>query len=210
MKFKTREEYLVQAVELMRPLFESKDYKIPALHVTCGWPSSGGLGTKTKTIGQCWAPEASSDNKHQIFISPWLQANDETGPLSTLVHEVVHAVVGLPAKHGKLFKECATAVGLEGKMTSTHAGAELMEKIKQWELELGEYPHAKLDPAMRPTKKQSTRMFKCECLQCGFVVRTARKWLEQIGIPHCPKHGKMQSDYIPDGQEDEGLGGNDE
>jgi hypothetical protein len=201
MKFKTREEYLVQAVELMRPLFESKDYKIPALHVTCGWPSTGALSPKSKRIGECWDSKASADGKHQIFISPWLQKNDDAGPLSTLVHEVVHAVVGLAAKHGKLFKECATAVGLEGKMTSTHAGAELMEIIKQWELELGEYPHAKLDPGARPTKKQTTRMFKCECRQCGYVVRTARKWLEEIGIPHCPKHGRMESDYI---QEDGG------
>jgi hypothetical protein len=201
MKHETREQYLKAAVELMRPLFKNKGYEIPPLHVTCGWPSSGGLGRTRKTIGQCWDSTASSDQKHQIFISPWLKDNDPTGPLSTLVHEVVHAVVGIAAKHGKKFKDCATAVGLEGKMTSTNAGPELMENIKGWELELGEYPHAKLDPSMSPVKKQSTRMYKCECLTCGFVVRTARKWLDEIGIPHCPKHGRMESDYI---QEDEG------
>jgi hypothetical protein len=26
-------------------------------------------------------------------------------------------------------------------------------------------------------------MLKCECLACGYTVRTARKWLETAGAP---------------------------
>lgn len=32
---------------------------------------------------------------------------------------------------------------------------------------------------------QTTRMIKCECLECGYVVRTSRKWAA-MGLPICP------------------------
>jgi hypothetical protein len=57
---------------------------------------------------------------------------------------------------------------------------------------VGPYPHAML-VAMRPVaapKKQTARMLKCECMEdgCGYTVRTARKWLVDVGFPICPKH----------------------
>jgi hypothetical protein len=42
-----------------------------------------------------------------------------------------------------------------------------------------------LDITKLKTKKQSTRMVKCECPDCGYIVRTTRKWLEE-GAPICP------------------------
>jgi hypothetical protein len=88
-------------------------------------------------------------------------------------------------------------------MTSTVAGAELLSIIEGWALTLGEYPHAAMDPdAKNGRKKQSTRMIKCECPACGYVVRTARKWLE-IGPPKCPKHGDLIHEPLPDEGEEE-------
>lgn len=43
-------------------------------------------------------------------------------------------------------------------------------------------------------KKQSARMMKCECTECGYLVRTAKKWLDEKGPPHCPDHGCMKAD----------------
>jgi hypothetical protein len=42
------------------------------------------------------------------------------------------------------------------------------------------------------TKKQTTRMVKCQCDKCGYVVRTSRRWLT-IGRPRCTvaAHGKL-------------------
>ncbi len=198
-KYKTREEWLEAAVVIMTPHFERAEYKVPKVRVSCGF----GAGNK-KALGTCWAAEAASDGICQIYVSPLEDKPDiEQGILSTLVHEVVHAVVGHEAKHGKVFKDCAVAVGLEGKMTATVAGPELLETIKSWLTELGDYPHVKLDPALRPTKKQTTRMVKCVCKNddCGFLVRTARQWIDDVGVPHCPKHGKMECDYIPPTEE---------
>lgn len=191
--YQTREQWLEKAVSLSADLFKAHGYEVPRLRVTCGWPSSGGCAAKKRTIGQCWAGEASSDGLNQIFISPWL--DDVAGPsgvLATLVHEVVHAVVGLEAKHGKLFRKCATAVGLEGKMTSTNANEALCREQAAWAEKLGEYPHAKLDKLKSPVKKQTTRMHKAECDECGYTVRLSQKWLDEVGSPWCPKHGAMQ------------------
>lgn len=207
-KYQTREEWLQAAVELMRPLFKSAGYTVPIVRVSCGWPSSGGLGRKSRTIGQAWSKAASSDNVSQIFISPWLDIKvaSECGVLSTLVHEVVHSTVGIEEKHNKVFSKCARAVGLEGKLTHTHAGEKLVEAMKMWAAKLGPYPHGKLDKTKGPVKKQTTRMVKCECPECGYTARVTRKWLDDIGAPHCPKHGVMAY-TIPDelgGDDDEG------
>lgn len=206
-----REAWLTRGVELMTPLFEQNGYKVPPVRVTCGWPSTKGLAAKSRAVGECWSTESAKDGVNQIFISPFLdQSTPDGAVLATLVHEVVHAVVGLKAKHGKLFKKCALAVGLEGKMTATFAGEALKATFAQWEAQLGKYSHAQLDALKRPTKKQSTRMIKCECGTCGFTVRTTRKWLEEVGAPHCPKHGAMEFEIPADLDTNDDDGGENE
>lgn len=200
----TREQWLEAAVEQMRPLFEKHEYKIPAIRVSVGWPSSRGLSAKNRTIGQCWSPDASTDKKAQIFISPWLQKEcDPYGVLPTLIHEVVHAVVGLAAKHGKKFKQCAVAVGLEGKMTATTASGPLLDTCAAWVKKLGPYPHAKLDSMKSPVKKQTTRMIKCECGSCGYIARTSKKGIEAHGSPICPCNHRSMHYELPEGDGDD-------
>lgn len=207
-KYKTREEWLGAAVILMTPLFESAKYKVPQVHVACGWPSSRGLSAKKRVLGQAWCKTASSDKIAQIFISPWLikpidaSHKDGQGVLPTLLHEVVHTVVGNENKHNKVFGKCARAVCLEGKLTSTFAGDKLRESCEQWMIKLGPYPHGKLDMTKSPVKKQTSRMVKCECSECGYVARTTRKWLDDMGAPHCPKHGVMSFE-LPEELEDD-------
>ena len=197
----TREAWLLAAIELMRPLFESAGYKIPSIRVACGWPSRGGLGTASRVIGQAWSPDAASDKIGQIFISPYLNGDvkEICGVLPTLVHEVAHEVVGVQNKHNKIFGKCARAVGLEGKLTHTVAGEKLLAACKQWAEKLGEYPHGQLDQTKGPSKKQSTRLIKCECPDCGYVCRTTRKWIDDAGAPICPQHRTAAMRYeIPD------------
>jgi len=133
------------------------------------------------------------------------------GVLPTLVHELAHGALGNDKGHGKEFKKLATALGLEGKMTSTNAGAALVARCADVVKLLGEYPHAQIIPGQgEPAgkKKQSVRMMKCECGECGYVARVARKWL-LLGAPICPKHGAMSFDEAAlegydDGDETEG------
>ena len=203
----TREQWLELAIALLAPLFTGKDYEFPKVRVSCGFPSSRAL-TRKKAIGECWASEAAEDGTAQIFISPLVK--DSVEVLAILIHEAVHAVVGGKAHHGKVFRKCALAVGLAGKMTSTHAGDELIETFKEMVSQsLGDYPHAILTPGGRPTKKQTTRMVKCECEKCGYAVRTSRKWLDEAGAPLCPCNKKAMKFEIPAELEPENGGDND-
>lgn len=181
-----REQWLETAVQKLRPVFLGHGYTVPELRVSVGWPSSGGLGNKKRTIGQCWFGTAAADGKPQLFISPLLEdPRDPMGVLATLVHEIGHTVVGPDAKHGPKFKKMATKVGLAGKPTSTHAGEDLMARLILLADELGDFPHSKIVPVKAP-KVQSTRMKKMECEGCGYVARTTKKWLDECGPVICP------------------------
>ncbi len=209
-KHKTREGWLEAAVSLMAPLFEQHGYTIPAVRVACGWPVRGGCAAKKRVLGECWTKDAATDGLAQIFISPYLI--DTTEVLATLIHEVVHAVVGHKEKHNKVFGKCARAVGLEGKLTATHASEALAATCKTWTEALGEYPHAKLDGLKTDSKKQGTRLLKALCGSktesyeetCGYTVRVTKKWLDEVGAPHCPIHGEMSVDKPADVDEDGG------
>lgn len=46
------------------------------------------------------------------------------------------------------------------------------------------------EPDSSRPPKQTTRLRKAECGECGYNVRVTSKWLE-VGPPHCPQHGAM-------------------
>lgn len=172
-----RETYLNYITEqYIRPHFKAQGYTIPAnVRMACS------LTSKKKHIGECWSSIASEDNHFEIFIAPAIADSSEV--IAILIHELIHATVGLQAGHGKEFKQCALSVGLEGKMTATIASPQLKETIMSWIAEAGEYPHAPLTQSN--IKKQSTRMIKCVCLACDYQVYTSRKWLD-LAMPTCP------------------------
>lgn len=109
-----REQWLTDGVSRLRELFKIKGFHIPEnIKVTCGFPSTNGTARKSRTIGQVWDKTQSSADVYEIFISPTI--DNAASVLATLAHELVHVVVGLKAGHGKMFKQCALAIGLEGK-----------------------------------------------------------------------------------------------
>jgi hypothetical protein len=172
-----RETYLNHITNTYaRPLFESKGYTIPDnIRMSCS------LTSRKQAIGQCWSSEASGDNHFEIFIAP--SQADSVEVIDTLIHELCHATVGNRAGHGKVFKQCANAVGLEGQMRSASANAELKALIQSWVNEAGQYPHAPLTQS--GIKKQGTRMIKCVCSHCEYQVYTSKKWIE-VALPTCP------------------------
>lgn len=191
MNDRNRELWLLKAIEMhLRKLFKQHGKVLPEVKVSVGLPS--GRGSK-KAIGQHWSPEASDDKKGTIFISPTIADSIEV--LGTLVHELVHASVGNKAGHGPVFRSVAVAIGLEGKMRSTVAGVELQKELETIVKRLGKYPHAKLNLAMNPIKKQTTRMIKMECLECGYIARASRKVISEKGTVLCPCNGEpMQAE----------------
>ena len=181
----TREAWLLAGVSLLHARFTEAGYGVPDnVRVTCGWPSKGALARKHQRIGECWADSMSKGKVFEVFISPTLA--EPVKVLDVLTHELVHATVGLKAKHGKLFKRCALAVGLEGKMRWTNAGAELVKALTGYANTLGHYPHDELEHMTTGERKQGTRLIKAECGVCGYTVRVTRKWLDLAGAPLCP------------------------
>ncbi len=189
-----REAWLEKAIQKFgKDLFKPVGYTIPKVRVSVGLPY--GRGSK-KAIGQHWVPEASDDKVGSIFISPTINYGVEV--LGTLVHELVHASVGNQFKHGPKFRKCAVAVGLEGPMKATVAGDALTVEIKKIIKAIGKYPHAKLNLAMRPTKKQTTRMLKVHCPTCDFTCRAALTKIIASGVPLCGCNHKPMDFELPD------------
>lgn len=184
-----REDWLNAATTEMKPWFVAEAAPLPeTLRVSCGWPSRGGQSAKKRSIGQCWNPIASADGTTEVFISPVLA--DAVRVLDVLVHELVHAAVGVDKGHKGPFRKLAKALGLEGKMTETNAGPELTERLNVLAEKLGPYPHASLD-AKLGLKKQGTRMLKASCPDCGYTVRLTAKWAD-YGMPTCVCGGLIE------------------
>jgi hypothetical protein len=108
-----REAWLDRAKTELGPLFAAQQYGIPAVRVTCGFPSSNARPGRKQTIGECWDGSQAEDGVAQIFISPVLR--DSVRVLGVLVHELVHAVVGCEEGHKGAFAKLARALGLTGK-----------------------------------------------------------------------------------------------
>lgn len=188
-----REGWLLRLSKIMdRELF---DNQMPKYRVTCGFPSQRGVATKGKVIGQHWPAIHSTDETHELIVS--ITIDEPVLVAGTLAHEMIHALCPNAGHRGE-FREHALRIGLTGKMTATEEGPKFIEWVTPHLKELGPYPHARINyEEAAKIKKQSTRMIKCECETCGYIVRTSRKQIDENGMPVCanPTHGPMYSEY---------------
>lgn len=210
-----RETWLNELAALMAPRFADLGHPLPPFRVSVGFVSTGMGGDR---IGECWDKTASADRKFEIFIRP--DASGSKKVAFILAHELIHAAVGLKEGHKGNFAKVALALGFPRPLT--HAGAmteEMLSWLEPMLAQLGEIPHAPLTwrkgkvergaggvtptdgdgeegeegPTSSAPKKQSTRLHKVACAECGYTVRVTAKWLE-IGPPHCPHHGAMKAE----------------
>ena len=203
-KYATREDWLTAATEQLSTLFNLAGHVLPPVRLSVGWPYNTRPGSKV--IGECWKPEASADGVAQVFISPRL--DDPVRILDVLAHELVHATNYATGHsgHGKEFRAVAVALGLTGRMTATVAGPELAATLTDLAAFLGPLPHAALNPGdgvivigggpgggvpvAPPRPKQTARMLKVVCQECGYLCRVSSKWLDSAGAPLCPTHNR--------------------
>ena len=204
----TREQWLNELAAAMRPIFAGAPggpWPVPdKLRISVGWPSERALSKKKRVIGQCWHPKCSADAHHEIFVSPVL--GDAHQAAETVLHEMIHAVVGTECGHKGAFVACAKAVGFLKPWTSTPASDELKARLQGVLANLPAFPHATLDAEEieKLRKKQTTRLVKVECGACGYTARTTRKWLEERGAPICPCNKEpMVAPDFPEGEDPE-------
>jgi hypothetical protein len=177
-----REQWLNECIQQLRLDFGQLAYALPErIRASCSWPSKSGLANKKRRIGEAWSAKNSADQSCEVFISPVLK--DPLEVAATLVHELVHCAVGVEEGHRGKFTKLAKAIGLEGKMTATHASETLKTRLSAVTTAVGPYPHAELTHSNAP-KKQGCRLLKVVC-ECGCVVRITRKWLDEVGPPTC-------------------------
>ena len=181
----TREAWLVAATDAVRPWFAEAGKPLEApVRLAMGLPSVRALSSKNRRVGECWSATASTDGTHEIFISPVLA--DPVDIVGTVIHELVHAAVGLEAGHKAPFKRLATSLGLTGKMTATTVGDSLRDRLEPVLEALGPLPHARFTGQGSMRKKDGIRQLKTECPTCGYIARTSQKWLDLGGAPFCP------------------------
>lgn len=176
-----REEWLGRGLVALSPFFHDVHDLPPVdtIRVSCGWP----VGTN-KAIGQIFGSVHSADGSLAIFISPTI--DDRVKVLATLLHELVHAAVGIKEQHGPAFRKVALRLGFVGKMTQTDPGDELRSRLVDVADQLGPYPHSKMARLVpgEDIKKKKTYMLKVACPDCGCIVRMTQKWAE-VGLPTC-------------------------
>lgn len=180
MRYNTREEWLHAAIAQIKPLFKAAGADLPKVQVSVGWPYK----KTTKTIGQCWSTKTSEGEVNHLYISPVL--GDPVRVLDVLIHELVHAVDNVENGHGPAFRRLALRVGLAGPMKATHAGEELKAQLEAISRSLGDYPHHAVTVEQVAAQKKGSRLIKVECELDGYVARTTRKWLDELGTPICP------------------------
>jgi hypothetical protein len=179
-----REAWLHECARSLQLLFSAQGLSLPdRIRISCGWPSSRGLRQKNRVLGECWTPLASKDGAVEIFVSPYL--DDPLEVADTLIHELIHAAVGLEHGHRGPFKKAAIAIGLVGPMRATRAGDALRAQLQTIVASLGPYGHRQLNAQLQTYKRQSTRLLRVACPNCGYLARITATWV-QVGLPTCP------------------------
>lgn len=178
----TREQWLVALASSLRHTFEEAGSPLPEkVRLSCGFTSHGSGG---KRIGECWSDKSSATNHVEIFIKP-----DQVKPMDVaaiVLHELCHAALGTEAKHGKEFRKLATGLGLEGKMTATHAGEKAIALLEPLVETLGPYPHSALSGIKKEKKESTSPKWKLlRCPECEFKAYQLEEQLS-FGRLKCP------------------------
>lgn len=158
----TREEWLLSASQYM---VAQAGYSLPPrLQVSVGFPPGG---RRPSVLGYtCWSE---GDNTPHVFVSP--EVAESHLALSTLTHELVHALLPKGTGHGPRFGVVAASFGLlpPWETTPTHTTA-TDDHFATYTAEHGEYPSQEFQaPAAKPG-----RMPKWSC-DCKIVYATSAK-----------------------------------
>ena len=169
----TRERWLLDATEQMRPWFDDLDAALPTdIYISVGFPRGS-----RKAIGQCFPIQpATLDGKPHVFISP--AVSEPTEVLEILLHELVHAALPARTGHKGPFQKLAGKLGLVKPWTATTASPDLAMRLGAMAEFLGDYPHGKLDPSDLK-KGRSNPYLKCLCNACGFICYATPKMVDR-------------------------------
>lgn len=169
----------------MKSWFDDLGFPLPVFEVRTGFPSAG---QRSPNITDAWAQD--EGGSYVIFVRP--DRSDAIEVAAALAFQLCRIAVGERDSHGYLFRHLAISVGLKGTRTESPPGTLFKELVKPVLKAAGPLPSPEISPTDKDKKtSQTTRMIKVSCSECGYVARVSRKWLEEVGPPHCPLHGPM-------------------
>jgi len=190
-KQNTTQEWINRIVLWTITTLEQAGVSNPDLHLVVSPGFTSGGSRKTKVLGQCYSPECAADGKtNHVFLNP--RMNDNIVIIGAIIHEVIHAVIGIDKKHGAAFKSAMAICNLTGKATSTKLNEAGLEWAKKIITRYGDYPRPSFTGAA--IKKQTTNLIKAQCPSCGYIIRLTNKWIE-FAHPQCPS-GNCDCDMI--------------
>jgi hypothetical protein len=178
---KNREAWLTELALQVQPIF--RGFRVAPYRVTCGWPSRGAVGLKSRVIGQCHGAQSSKGGFHELFISPVLEEPLQVA--GVICHEMAHVVAGVEANHGAGFVKVCKHAGITGsKPKQAMPGPKLNDDLKKMLESMGDYPHAAIVPQFKEVVKPPSS-FSLVCSECGCKVTMSAKWIEEVGPPTC-------------------------
>jgi hypothetical protein len=191
-----REHWLHLFAEAVTPLIEKRagiTVPLKKTRLSCSFPKGRATPNRKTgrfTSGQCFHADSFKSGLHEILINPI--RDDRYDIAETVIHELIHASLVKGTGHKAPFARAAKAVGLEGKPTETVLSTELRETLGPILDQIGPYPHKKIDGEWG--RKQTTRLLKVMCVDCGYVneqgngytARITLTWIENAGLPTCP------------------------
>lgn len=128
-----------------------------------------------------------------MFVCPSL-GEDVVIVVATLLHEMIHASVGIECKHSGAFRGLAKEFGLAGKMTHTFAeeGTELHRTLEVIVGRLGPYPHAPMSKKGKRGGKKTNGWVRMKSLNAdGYRVTISPRMMEEHGLPRDPWGDEM-------------------
>lgn len=160
---------------------------------------------KKNALGWFWANRWKNTGKETVQeINLSAETLRECNPGEVIIHELAHAecnTLGIKDcvnnVHNKKFKAMAEQLGLVVKprdkrygfgFTDLGDGAKAFLAKMKFDGEL--FKLNRLQPTARQTA--GTRLLKCECPACGYVIRTTQKWLD-TGLPTCACGTEMEA-----------------
>lgn len=199
MAYQTREDWLNHGVQLLGEYMEGWGYTLPKkIQVACGWPKGGKTGCKI--IGQCFSPSVTKDDTTHLFICPTL-GEDQVRVLDVLLHECIHASIGVAAGHGAKFRKAMQCLGLTGKATATvcPVGSPLHQRLLLISGTLGPYPHSSIigsgdggeDDKPKRLPQGGWIRFKSPTLGDDYKLRVSPVSFRLYGAPLDPLGDKM-------------------
>ena len=138
-KYEFADQWLSEATKRLTSKFELLGLQVPKIRVLYGFSTNGYSTEKSKKYrGECLSRAWTKNNENIIFITP--NTSDEVDVLSTLAHEIAHAIDDCKSLHGKKFKDMMTKYGFLYDEGFEFPSLKLMFEFQEISQDLGKFP----------------------------------------------------------------------